>query len=291
MDALDVEFILNAPPEEILEYLAGRFDNPTVSWHWWEVWAGANGMAWTVAKATQADVLAAIEKAVEGIVKGGMTEREFLKYVTPRLQELGWWGKELAVSPDGVVEEVQLGSPYRMKNIFRANANSAYAYGRCQSMMANAGDRPYFMRIEIMDERTRATHRRLHKRVWRFDDPNAAWIKGPLDWGCRGRERALTEEQVKARGLKVENSEGRIGEEEVPVGIDHFTGEQIHKTVKTYRLTLEDGSETIFRPGPGWDYSPCDLEGHLGEVLDEKLDKAGVPKDQVGKPPKLERPS
>lgn len=181
-----------------------------------------------------------------------MTEREFIKQLTPELQRMGWWGKKVFVDSAGKAEVVQEGSPWRLKTIYRTNVMSAYNAARYKQQYENADSRPYWMYIAVMDAKTRPQHAVLHGRVFRFDDPIWDTIYPSNSFNCRCRVRALTEAQIKARGLTVESSKGRLKQVMQEVAIDKRTGEIIQRPAWQY--TAPDGR--TMTPSPGWNYNP-----------------------------------
>jgi len=168
---------------------------------------------------------------------------------------MGWWGKQINVDSFGEAKPVQLGSPWRLQTIYRANKQSAYNVGRWKQQMENSDQRPYWQYIAVLDSRTRPSHAALHRRVFRFDDPIWASHYPPNGFGCRCRVRALSEAALKRRKLRVESSDGRLEPVIQQYGTDAYTGEVIRRqaTAWTYEL---NGEQRQFTPDPGWSYNP-----------------------------------
>ncbi|EJS83732.1 hypothetical protein AAUPMB_21517, partial [Pasteurella multocida subsp. multocida str. Anand1_buffalo] len=141
--------------------------------------AEAHARAFTVAKATRAEVLDTLRWATEKAIADGVPERDYIKNLEPMLKELGWWGK--TVDENG--NTVQLGSPRRLKTILRTNKSTAYHAARYASQMANVDEQPYWQYVAVKDSRTRASHLALHGKVYRADDPIWATMYPPNDWG------------------------------------------------------------------------------------------------------------
>jgi SPP1 gp7 family putative phage head morphogenesis protein len=155
----------------------------------------------TVAKATSLDVLRAIRDQVSKAVGDGQTFESFKRNLKPQLQALGWWGKQEVLDADtGELTAVQLGSDRRLRTIFQTNVQTAYMAGRFQRLVGNAGDRPFWMYVAVMDGRTRPAHAALNGKVFRWDDPIWKVIFPPNGWGCRCRVRALTAAEVEQMG-------------------------------------------------------------------------------------------
>lgn len=242
---LSLSHMIGLEPKQAVEYIKSK--GVAFSWDWQDVWGEAHAKSFTVAKAMRADILTDIRGAVEDAIQQGHTFQTFRKELEPKLKAKGWWGRKLVGDGAGA-EEVQLGSPWRLRTIYRTNLKTAYAAGRYQAQQDIAKARPYWMRVEVMDSNTRPTHRALHGLVFPHDDPFWNSHYPPDDWGCRGRVRALSERQLKAKGIAVQSSEGRMSQEDVLISTR--TGEM--RPVSVY--TAPDGTKAP--TGPGWDYNP-----------------------------------
>ena len=218
MRDVDLGYAISLEPKLAVDYF--RSKGYRITWNWQEMSAQAHAQAFTVAKATSLDVLESIQLELDRALATGTTEREFKKNLTPVLQKLGWWGKQINVNSNGEVEEVQLGSPRRLSTIYRTNLATAYQAGRYQQQLASSETHPYWQYIATMDDRTRAAHAALHLKVFKYDDPIWQKLYPPNGWGCRCRVRALTQSQVEREGLIVESSKGKIETHEVSTGTD-----------------------------------------------------------------------
>ncbi|MDM4768626.1 phage minor head protein [Solimonas sp. SE-A11] len=254
-DPVDLTHAIGLPPAAAIRYFEQK--GHRISWNWQDTWQEANARAFTVAKATRMDVLGDIRGAVEQALKEGKTERWFENQLTPVLQAKGWWGKQFSVSPDGSTERVQLGSPQRLKTIYRTNLQTAYMAGRYEQFAKNAKHRPYFQYVAVMDAKTRPTHAAMHGRVFRWDDPIWATHWPPCGFNCRCRVRALSDRNLADRGLEVEKSEGRISTREVDAGVDLRTGEIRRAEVSGIRVLGQNGKPTTMWTDPGWNYNPA----------------------------------
>lgn len=223
-----------------------------LAWDYTDVWREENTHAFTVAKATSLELLRTIRAEVATAIGPGQTFDEFKRTLRPRLQEMGWWGKQEVLDVDtGELTEVQLGSVRRLRTIYQTNVQTAYMAGRFKRLVANAVARPYWRYVAVMDGRTRPAHAALHGKVWRWDDPIWKVIYPPNGWGCRCRVVALSEAEFQALGIPLEQGADAIVETEVPINRD---GDLV--TVQGVRYTDAGGKQRIFRPDPGWDYNP-----------------------------------
>ncbi len=225
---------IGLPPQEAIEYF--RVKGFKVSDGWRDVRAAQHAHVFTVARMAEFDVLADTRRIIDrGLAKGLATDR-IAAGLEDRLRAAGWWGIE--TRQDGT--EVMLGSPHRVRTIVRTNIHTAYSAGRYRRQREVMASRPYWMYIAMDDGATRASHRALHGKVFRADDEIWDRIYPPNDWGCRCRVRALSERQVRARGLDVLAGDSGLGG---------------------------------FTPGEGWDYAP----GAHGPLRDPDAAAKAVP--------------
>lgn len=246
----DLQARLDLPPDEAVQFFARKGE--AIAWDYTEVWRDANVQGFTVAKATTLDVLRTFRGEVAKAVGEGQTFADFKRTLQPRLQDLGWWGRQEVLDGDtGEVSTVQLGSVRRLRTIFQTNVQTAYMAGRFKRYLADVQDRPYWRYVAVMDGRTRPLHAALNGKVWRWDDPIWQVIWPPNGWGCRCRVVAMTAAEFEASGLPLENGADAVVQLQVPIGRD---GETV--AVQGVRYRDVDGKERIFRPDPGWDYNP-----------------------------------
>lgn len=250
-DGIDLGVAFGRPPKDALRYFEEKGFR-TGHWNWWDTWQDANARAFVIARTARLDVQQAIRERLRQRLAEGMTEREFIKQLTPELKHMGWWSRKVVVDSAGVAEVVQEGSVWRLKTIYRTNVMTAYGAARWKQQKENADSRPYWQYIAVMDARTRASHAAMHGRVFRHDDPIWNTHYPPCAFNCRCRVRALTQRQVDRDGIAIESSEGRLTETTQEVGLDKRTGEVIERPA--WRYTAPDGHSMT--PSPGWNYNP-----------------------------------
>jgi uncharacterized protein with gpF-like domain len=215
------------PPPEASRYLANKGLTPSFSWR--DVEPEEHGIAFTVAKAMQADVLQDIRDAVQAAIDEGKTFAQFQRELRPLLEEKGWWGRREMVDPlTGETRTVQLGSPRRLKTIYRANLRSARAAGQWERIRRTARALPYLLYQLGPSERHRPHHEAKEGLVLPADDPFWATWFPPNGWGCKCWVRQITSAEAERRGVdpspevptrEVRNR--RTGEvRRVPEGID-----------------------------------------------------------------------
>lgn len=252
MPKVDLAYCMTLPPKKAVAYLKGK--GYAVTWDWEELWQEAQAQAFTVAKATRLDILQDIRDAVEKAITEGKTLAWFAKELTPVLQAKGWWGRQEHVDTEtGEVSQVQLGSPWRLQTIYRANLQTAYMAGRFQSQLENIDDRPYWMYVAILDGRTRPSHRAMNGKVFRYDDPIWQYLYPPNGWGCRCRVIALSADNVAKLGITVESSDGLLGS--MMKLVSEKTGEM--REVTTFKaVDPVTRRAVVVSPDVGWSYNP-----------------------------------
>jgi SPP1 gp7 family putative phage head morphogenesis protein len=252
-----LKFLIGLPPRLAVAYL--RRKGYVIGWDWEETLAEAHDRAFTVAKVTKLDILQDIRDAAEKALAEGQSERTFRQNLEPTLKQKGWWGTQ--ETEEG--ETVQLGSPRRLRTIYRTNMQSAMMKGRAKDFLQDVEDRPYWQYVAVLDERTRPMHRRLDGRVFRWDDPFWRSFYPPLGFNCRCRVRALRARDVEKRGLTVESSEGLLSEGRSLLSVR--SGIQVPTAI------LRDFEGDI-RPDPGWSYDRVFGDGwqpDLGRYADD----------------------
>lgn len=250
MPDLDLQYALRLPPEKAIAYLEAK--GFAFSWDWYDVWQGAHSKAFTVAKVMRVDILKDIRTAVETALSEGQTFAEFRKGLEPTLKAKGWWGKITLGDGAGGVDMVQLGSPWRLRTIYRTNLQTAYQAGRWQAQQEGKEERPYLQFVAVLDASTRPSHAALHGKVFPIDDPIWDTFYPPLDWGCRCRVRALSADNVAQRKLTIESGEGRV--EMVDRLVSRGTGEL--RPAAQIRVNDRTGKQVAVTTGPGWAYNP-----------------------------------
>ncbi|MDD3420303.1 MAG: phage minor head protein [Candidatus Gastranaerophilales bacterium] len=263
----DLKYLIGLKPERAIKYLKSK--GYKFSWDWEEIWQDAHKKSFTVAKVMREDILKDIREIVEKSMADGLTLQQFKKELEPKLKNKGWWGI-ISGTPDEVRKElkkrkliidetlipngdepvtIQLGSPWRLKTIYRTNIQTAYMAGRYKEQIDNVENRPYFQYVAVMDRRTRPAHAQLNGRVFKYNDEFWNSFYPPNGWGCRCRVRALSEDNLKDRGLGVDSSQGQISEEMRLVS--KKTGELKPVSVYTDPLTGHK-----IEPDVGWSYNP-----------------------------------
>ena len=223
------------PPRDAIRYFQRRRARPLPSWSWLELQRAEHAKMFTVAKSAGFDVLGDVADAVDRAQ--AQTFAQFQADLEPTLRKRGWWGKQTVLGPDGRPRVVRLGSPRRLKTIFRTNLRVSAAAARWERIQDRKDRFPYLMYDAVNDSRTRPQHLEWDGLVLPVDHPFWKTHGPPNGWGCRCILRQLSEAVMRRRGLEVS---------EPP---------EIRTREWTNRLTGETRSvpEGI---DPGWDYNP-----------------------------------
>lgn len=214
-------------PADVATYFNNRGLRPTFSWQ--DVEPEEHAIAFTVAKAMDLDVLEEIHGSLQQAIEDGIPYRQWSQGLRPRLQDLGWWGRQMMEDPlTGEIREVQLGSPRRLRTIYRANLRSARAAGQWARIQRTIRALPYLVYLLGPSERHRPHHEAKAGLVLPADDPFWETWFPPNGWGCKCHVRQISRREAEQRGIserpaiaRREVVNGRTGEvRQVPVGID-----------------------------------------------------------------------
>lgn len=248
------ELRFDLAPEKALAFFRGKGYVTTFAWQ--EVWQAEHDAAFTVAKMMDVDLLRDVRAAVDKAIAEGQSFEQFREALQPRLVEAGWWGQQDMVDRDtGATELVQLGSPRRLRTIFRTNLQTSYAAGNWAEIQDTKADAPYLMYDAVDDDLTRDEHAAWDGTVLPVDDAWWSTHNPPNGWNCRCSVIQLSLEQVQGLGKEVASEAPPLREREytnprtgvasmVPHGID-----------------------------PGWAYNPgASRADQLNADLDGKLE-------------------
>lgn len=238
------------PPPQASRYLRNKELTPSFDWQ--DVAAEEHAAAFAVAKATRIDVLRTIHEGLQKALDEGRSFDSFKKELTPELQRLGWWGKDVPViAPDGSVAEVTLGTPQRLRVIYDTNMRTARAAGQWERIQRTKEALPYLTYRLGPSERHRPGHVAKEGLTLRVDDPFWQTWYPPNGWGCKCWVRQISAAEAERLGIDeppeintTEWENPRTGEtRDVPNGID-----------------------------PGWEMNPGAIRArHVERLLQEKL--------------------
>ena len=181
---MSLEARFDLPPKEALAFF--RAKGYATSFAWQDVWQQEHDAAFTVAKMMNVDLLRDVRAAVDKALAEGQTFEQFREGIEGTLVKAGWWGKaEMQDPATGETKLVQLGSPRRLRTIFRTNLQTAYAAGHWQQIQANKASAPLLMYDAVDDGDTRPEHAAWDGIILPADDSWWSTHMPPNDYGCR----------------------------------------------------------------------------------------------------------
>ena len=196
-DRPDSEFASPAP-REALEYF--RFRGLKIGFDYRDVRPGEHALAFTVAKAMEFDLLKEIRAALDRALGEGMTFRRFEQSVTPLLKERDWWGRREMTDPlTGRQVVAELGSPRRLRTLYRANFRAARAAGLWTRTQRTKDADPYFLYEPGPDEACEP-HRAWAGTLLPVAHPWWDDHFPPNGWDCDCRARLVGEAEARRGG-------------------------------------------------------------------------------------------
>ncbi|MFW1928682.1 phage minor head protein [Acinetobacter baumannii] len=248
----ELKALFELPPSDAISYLEKK--GFKIGWDWHETLDNAHSRAFTVAKVARMDLLQDIRQSLISAMQQGQTLEQWKASITPVLQDKGWWGKKTVINPEGRQQEVQLGSPRRLRTIYDTNMQSAFAAGRYKAMLAGAETRPFWEWRHITISNPRKQHVALNGRLFRFDDPFWNVAYPPSEWGCKCRVIARSAREVE--GKEILSGEGNESDIYERVGVDRNTGADVIVKRTQFNIPTKDGKLT-FAPAAGFNGSPA----------------------------------
>lgn len=231
------------PPTEAIKWFRQR--GYALNFDWRDMMGAAHSQAFTVAKATQLDVLADIRGAVDTAIAEGKTLAEFQKALKPLLQQKGWWGEKEQLDPKtGELKTVQLGSARRLRTIYDTNLRQAHSAGKWERAQRLKATRPYLRYVTIGDDKVRDEHKQWANIVRPVDD--SFWDHAtPMNgWGDRCKTQQLNDRDLARYGFKVS--------EPVEFKYKTWTNERTGEVMR-----LPEGIS------PGFDFNPGKSRGFM----------------------------
>ena len=186
-------------PREALGFFRAKNLHPSFSRL--DVAAEEHALGFTVAKSAGFDILGDIKGALEEHLEGGGTLRTFEKELTPILQKKGWWGVEEVTDPQtGEKRPAQLGSPRRLRTIFRANMRSARAAGQWERIQRTKATHPNLLYQLGPSREHRDEHAAWAGTLLPADDPWWNDHMPPNGWGCNCWVRQVSTAEAERLG-------------------------------------------------------------------------------------------
>lgn len=249
----ELNALFNKPPADAIEYLQSK--GYKIGWDWHQTLDDAHSRAFTVAKVAKLDVLQDIRKSLITALEKGQSFEKWQAEITPILQEKGWWGKKTVINPAGQEQEVQLGSPRRLRTIYHTNMRSAFSAGRYKTMLEATETRPFWEYRHITMVNYREEHKAWNGRILRAGDPFWTVAYPPSKFGCNCRVIAKSASEVE--GKEILSSEGYQTQYSEKIGVDSFTGADVYGTRQRFDIPTQDGTTLTFSPAAGFNNSPA----------------------------------
>lgn len=244
----NLSLAMGLPPERAIEYFRSR--GQRVSSDWRETADAVRAGAFSVAGVTRADVLQDIRDSMDRAITEGITYRDWLRDLEPKLAAKGWLGANVTHMNTGEITRKRGLKPWHLETVFRTNARAAYMAGRYKAMLENSDRRPYWRYSAVLDRRTRPRHRSLNGRIFKFNDPIWQVAFPPNGYNCRCDAIPLSEEDMESEGGVLSEGTGYMETIEVDRGP---RGGRI--AVTGYR---DPQTGELFLPDPGFDHPPGD---------------------------------
>jgi len=280
-------------PRDALDYF--RDKDLRVGFDYRDVWGQEHAHAFTVAKAMKLDILDDIRAGLDEALAEGKTFRDFAAEVKPKLQKKGWWGVKELIDPEtGEREEVQLGSPRRLKTIYQSNLRSARAAGQWQRAQRTKETLPFLLYELGPSENHRDEHVKWAGTLLPVDHPWWRDHMPPNGYGCKCRVRQVSRteaERMEREGIQKPMAEleinpetglptGRRQRQVMPVRREPPPTETVSYTNRrTGEITqVDQGLHPAWSSNPGQDRVRV-LRGQLADkadTVDQRLARATV---------------
>lgn len=257
-----------AVPKEVTGYFEGKTLKPAFSWL--DVWGEEHAYAFTVAKATEAELLTGFRDSIAEAIRTGKGFESWKEDIQAELTKQGWWGPRMVADPTGEQPDrmVDFSRTRRLKNIFWSNANSARAAGQWERAQRSKRALPYILYLRTTSTDPRQEHLAWVGIILPVDHPFWKTHWPPNGWGCKCQVRQISAREA-ASLLGRESQEGGIIYRDNPPDL----GPDVpHRNRRT-------GEVTMVSPGidPGWQTNAgLARASTLIQNLEEKLAVAPV---------------
>lgn len=263
-------------PPEVSGYF--RDKNLKAAFSYLELWLQEHAYNFTVAKAVQAELLAALKESLQRAIHQGQSFETWRDQLRPELEKLGWWGKRMVADPTGKAPDkaVDFSSPRRLQTIFWANVRSARAAGQWERAQRAKRALPYLLYVRTTSAEPRQEHLAWVGLILPVDHPFWNTHFPPNGWGCKCSVRQISQREAEKlladpaytsdpgdferRTTFVNRRTGQVTQE--PVGIDPGWGvnpglARAQTLVENLTAKLEAaGPEAARRVVEEWNASP-----------------------------------
>jgi len=171
------------PPREVLDYFKAKKIAPVGNWQ--DAWNQEHATSFSVAKATSYDVQEAIYNEILKALEEGLPFTQFQKDLQPKLQQLGWWGRQEIIDPTTGEKTVFEVNPTRLRTIFDTNIATAYAAGKWEKIEKTSAALPYLLYMLGPSFIHREEHVALAGLLLPVDDQFWEKFFPPNGYGCK----------------------------------------------------------------------------------------------------------
>ncbi len=191
-------------PPEVTDYFDQKALKPAFSWL--DVWGEEHAHAFTVAKATETELLSTFQTSLSNALRNGESYETWKAGVEKDLRRQGWWGPR-RVSDPALIDDSQIvdfSSPCRLRTIFNSNMRSARAAGQWHRIQRSKKAMPFLFYVRSTALEPRAEHLAFEGIILPVDDPFWRTHFPPNGWGCKCAVRAMTRREALRRGYDPE---------------------------------------------------------------------------------------
>lgn len=175
------------PFNEAIDHFRKKLKIPTN--HWDDMLGEAHAKGFTIAGATQAEVLSDINIAIEKALSNGTTITDFRKDFDETVQKNGWKYKGKR--------------GWRTRVIYDTNLRTAHMAGKWNQFQRLKSSRPFLQYLTVGDERVRPEHGSWNRTILHIDDAWWSTHYPPNGWGCRCTVRSVSQRQLDRDNLQV----------------------------------------------------------------------------------------
>lgn len=196
------ESTIMMPPTDVVAVWQERSAlNPTVRWS--EMINEEHASAFTVAKIANLDLLNAVRRSLDDVIRNGGTFEEWRANILPELQRAGWWGLVQNRELTGTDQAIMI-NDRRLRTIYRTNVRMSVAAGLWRKIQREKDIAPYLRYLSNhWRKRPRKDHQSWHGIILPVDHPAWQWMFPPNGWGCKCHVQQVTEGMMKRNGWKV----------------------------------------------------------------------------------------
>ncbi len=223
---------------------------PTVRWS--EMMHEEHSRAFTVAKIAKLDLLAAVQKSLDKVIRDGGTFETWKANILPELRRAGWWGEVSDPALTGTDEPIIV-NDRRLRTIYRTNIRMSIAAGRWRRFQAQKELFPYLRyRSDHPRKHPRPDHLSWHGIILPVDHPWWQEHFPPNGWGCNCLPEQVSEGMLKRRGWKITTD------------LPPSARERFYPAGGTDSIMVPKGID------PGFSYNPG--TAHLRAIADKALE-------------------